>query len=524
MSFPIVKSLTTQRFGNGFTSGGTTHVITLPTYAVGDLVILFYASRQDDSSLPAGWTVMSNSAYNWHVALYKVMDGSEGASVTITTASASNASVIKYVIENYVGVPEWAASATGNPPELTVSWGIKDTLWIAAANNVGGSSRNISGPPADYTDFINEFASNSFTVDAVVGSARRELAVETEDPGAFSAVTADKSITIAVQGVVDPSESLDTDVFTVSFDSERTRTVTTDIEYAVKPSDSIAKNLTYTLDVDVVEQLNTQYTVVTEHSLDLEQVYKIIPTTIEELAIDYAVEYGTALTKSITYKIVDTNELTKSILYSISDDVALQLSLHYELETSSQVNVGIHYELISGEMIAKSLTYKLLDEKLTQREITYEVLTADSLSLTSQYNILSESLIPMTIEYELLDSTSFIKTLRYSVVSPEKLMFAQKYSILGTFTEQLSLEYGVVPPPVAIPLTLAYKVVAPQTPVEVTITYALIPYPYSKFCDNPYSKKTSPFAPATLPYSATSSPYTTKTTPYKDIPAVEREC
>lgn len=74
-------------------TSNTSHAIPLGTYSAGDLVVIFFASRSDNTSsptLPEGWTGFLNYANTTPTPdgrrgyMYKVMTGSEGISVTLT--------------------------------------------------------------------------------------------------------------------------------------------------------------------------------------------------------------------------------------------------------------------------------------------------------------------------------------------------------------------------------------------------------------------------------------------------------
>jgi len=85
-----------------------------------------------------------------------------------------------------------------DPPALTATWGVANTLWIAAygAENLGKTS----GYPTAYTSGRYD-ESGGLVGRSSMGSARRENAVDVEDPGPFKndADQAWVAVTIAIR-------------------------------------------------------------------------------------------------------------------------------------------------------------------------------------------------------------------------------------------------------------------------------------------------------------------------------------
>ena len=63
----------------------TVHAIPLPSYSIGDTLVLLVGSRNYAVTTPAGWTLAESS--NEIKAFYRVADGGEGSSVNVTIAS-----------------------------------------------------------------------------------------------------------------------------------------------------------------------------------------------------------------------------------------------------------------------------------------------------------------------------------------------------------------------------------------------------------------------------------------------------
>jgi hypothetical protein len=190
MSFPVVAAVN----GGGETSDATNHTVNLPAGIVaGNLLLVFFCSDDDAEAItfPGGWTQLfqdSGSTYMTFGAWYRIADGTEGATITVTTASAEMTAHTSYRITGYIGVPEVGVSVTAtstapNPPNLAPTWGALDTLWFAVEGNDDGTTL-VSGWPANYGSNRNDKGLNS--LGCAIGTCRRELNAAAEDPAAFT--------------------------------------------------------------------------------------------------------------------------------------------------------------------------------------------------------------------------------------------------------------------------------------------------------------------------------------------------
>ena len=181
MTFPVVAATNTST-----QASSTSHTVNLPaSIAAGDLLLIFfgYNNSADDVVTPSGWTQFINVSNGGRFyGYYKVADGGEGGSVSITSGSAGNSQHNSYRITGYQGTPEVAtatgSSATPDPPNLAPSWGAADTLWVAAAHPVNGAADLTA--PTNYGGLI-QTAPSTFHV----GSATRQLNAASENPGTF---------------------------------------------------------------------------------------------------------------------------------------------------------------------------------------------------------------------------------------------------------------------------------------------------------------------------------------------------
>jgi len=186
--FPFVRSAA----GSNTTADATTHTVTLATGAeVGDLLVVAVVFDGTPTvTWPAGWTqLQSNAATITRQIRYRWADGTEPASLTLTTSAAEEMQARAWAIgdPHPTAAPEVvvtsATSTAPNSPSLTPSWGAKDTLWASYA--FVDESVNTTAYPASYTD--NQFSANSGGATGVtLAVATRNLNAATEDPGAFT--------------------------------------------------------------------------------------------------------------------------------------------------------------------------------------------------------------------------------------------------------------------------------------------------------------------------------------------------
>lgn len=182
MTFPVVAGTNTST-----QTSATSHTVNLPaSIAAGDLLIVLFGwpATADDVSTPSGWTQFMNVLNNTRLyGFYRVADGGEGSTLTVTSSSSAASRHNSYRITGYQGTLEVAtatgSSTTPNPPNLAPSWGAEDTLWIAAAHN-SNTTADIAAP-TNYGNLLEAFLSPF-----EMNSARRELNASSEDPGTFA--------------------------------------------------------------------------------------------------------------------------------------------------------------------------------------------------------------------------------------------------------------------------------------------------------------------------------------------------
>jgi hypothetical protein len=209
MAYPVVAA---SNSSSVVTSSAP--AVALPTgITAGDLLIICLAFQDSISSTattPSGWSLLKNLSNGSSLVriyvFYKVADGSEGSTVSISTSVTSSAH-ISYRITGFSGTPEVSTGVTGsslnaaNPDAITPAGGSKDYLIIAVAgcndgsvftsfsytnnqvdvHNGGGSARlhtstnNVTAssedPPTNTLNTINDIAALTLAVSPALATA-----------------------------------------------------------------------------------------------------------------------------------------------------------------------------------------------------------------------------------------------------------------------------------------------------------------------------------------------------------------
>jgi hypothetical protein len=188
MAFPTI-----QTQSSGGDTAGTSHTVTLPSgIQTGDyLLIVFTSAGNGAATIPAGWTSAWNDTdFNAvrHVGCWRVADGSEGSSVSFTTANSVVSSYVAYRISDAdtatapaVGGKTLVSGSSANPSSLTSGFGAVDTLWIALVQ--WNAAQTVSSYPTNYSGGTT---GSSSTGNVRTGVAYRQLNASSEDAGAFT--------------------------------------------------------------------------------------------------------------------------------------------------------------------------------------------------------------------------------------------------------------------------------------------------------------------------------------------------
>jgi hypothetical protein len=214
MAFPVVaaRNVRTQ------SSNATSFAPFLPAGIVaGDLLLLFVGVGGDPASgaltWPDGWLPIANGAGEGRSGgssfggrgeiRYRIADGSEGASITVTSPITGRWISRSWRIQKHRHThapPEIArVENSTNPPSLSPSWGREETLWIVAHTRAFGA--DTTGFPSSYTDGLNLRSGGASATDISGAVAERLLAAATEDPDNF-VVSGGRvqAFTIAIRG------------------------------------------------------------------------------------------------------------------------------------------------------------------------------------------------------------------------------------------------------------------------------------------------------------------------------------
>jgi hypothetical protein len=209
MAFPAVAAVeAAATAGNS-----TTHVSNLPAgIQAGEQLIVCVANDGGGSiaayTWPAGWTEIcvghpSGQAVRAE-ARYRIADGSEGSTISITGNSEAWVSHSWRITGHSGAAPEAGTPATGtsgnaNPPTCTPSWGAKDTLWIVFAG-FDNLQSGVSAYPTNYDSNQRQTISGGAGGFSMCASATRELNATDDNPDTFTNTSDDwVAFTIAVE-------------------------------------------------------------------------------------------------------------------------------------------------------------------------------------------------------------------------------------------------------------------------------------------------------------------------------------
>ena len=211
LAAPVEASVTETAFDTDTTN----HNVNMPaTVDAGDLLIVFFTNDGSATvTTPGGWTALAsneNTAVRCSV-YYKIASGDEdGTSVDFITSASEQAAAQVYRITDWHGTtpPEisTAATDTGTRPDPAsldpAGWNVADTLWLAVAGQDRGEQDGPTAYPAYYTNGTSTLSSSG-TASCRTHSARRVLAVASEDPNAFTIPASEEwvAFTITVRPV-----------------------------------------------------------------------------------------------------------------------------------------------------------------------------------------------------------------------------------------------------------------------------------------------------------------------------------
>lgn len=197
--FPTIVTTNTGGFG-----GTTSHTIPQPSGVVaGNLLISVIALNINLAiTYPAGWTKFhERTGANISIAMgWRIATGSDTGNITTPSNSRSAMATYRITGASATIPPEGtsavqSSTATPDPPSLTPTFGLKNTLWLAAVSTNQNASP--TGYPTNYS--LNQVPFGS-SPDIAVAVAGRQFQGTSENPGTFTYAAAANSIpaTIAI--------------------------------------------------------------------------------------------------------------------------------------------------------------------------------------------------------------------------------------------------------------------------------------------------------------------------------------
>jgi len=173
-----------------------------PGISSGDLLVMFAAVGSGSNRTitdPSGWTLFWDAAAVGNIrdtkGWYRVADGSEGASVSISASGLATWAHGAYRISgaDTSTAPEEGTAATGtgtnaNPPSVAPSWGSAKNLFLTVMFGRQGATSNVTAAPTSYMN-LREGGDTSQNNSVVGGFAQRQLEASSDDPGPFTSTS-----------------------------------------------------------------------------------------------------------------------------------------------------------------------------------------------------------------------------------------------------------------------------------------------------------------------------------------------
>lgn len=193
---PVALGIASQGAVQQINSAGntqTSHVCTLPAAKKGQMFVLLHVlSTSTTRTIPGGWTLLGPAFSTRAVLIGRICDGTEGSTLTITTAAGCESFFVPYVLDGVDPdvIHEHTATSTGtntSPDQASISpsWGAdKDTL-IMVPMALAGTSKSVTSYPSGYT--LGQVNALTGTNQIVLGANCAKLfRAASEDPGAYS--------------------------------------------------------------------------------------------------------------------------------------------------------------------------------------------------------------------------------------------------------------------------------------------------------------------------------------------------
>lgn len=252
------------------------------TATTGNLLLIFasnYNGANQTLNTPAGWTKLADATTNQikPSVFAKVSDGTEGATVALTTGSGSNAfdcSAVSYSISGWAGslanvsvaaFAQQASSASINsvdPAVVTAAWGAEaNNLWITAGF-AARANKPFTVKPTGYANFTDVTAGPDGAGFYAFTSVGYKVAnAASDDPSVFTAGTYQNmaAVTIVVRsGLANIDPTLDTAQDDVTIQEGQVGTITADFS-----DQNTGDTLTYGITPDITLVTGFSFSTVT---------------------------------------------------------------------------------------------------------------------------------------------------------------------------------------------------------------------------------------------------------------------
>jgi len=201
MAFPTVQATNTS----ADTTATTTHTVNLPTGIVsGNLLFVVFGMAIPDGQVI---TWPGTPDVDWHefyrvdqtagadagmAGAWREADGTEGATITVTTSLSTKSAHVSYRITDHEDPdtqPPQAATALGangqsDPPSLTPTGGAKDYLWLAVSARTHDNT-GVLTPPTSYGSIV-EASGGTGSGGILTSVSQQNLNAASEDPASYT--------------------------------------------------------------------------------------------------------------------------------------------------------------------------------------------------------------------------------------------------------------------------------------------------------------------------------------------------
>jgi hypothetical protein len=202
MASPTIVGTPTE---TAVSTAGTSHVISLPSGATGNLFLIVLAKGVATASMNAlaGWNELLDEPAATTNGLYiawRDVDGTEGATTTFTTSASTRSATIVYEITDHdTGIaPQIGTTATGtsvspDPPSVSVTGGSKDVLTIACFSRSGEEADDdtwTTAAPSGFGGLLQKACGIAGSnLGGMIATAHLAQTTATANPGVFTVAT-----------------------------------------------------------------------------------------------------------------------------------------------------------------------------------------------------------------------------------------------------------------------------------------------------------------------------------------------